>query len=104
MRRHQPLIAENSYSSDGVHALRMQKSREFWQVADDWLGATRESVIERNIDHSVAVLHVKNHGIAAQFAPAADDAQAAIAVRHHTSQIHCPNFKIGCNRNRFLND
>ncbi len=42
----------------------------------------RAADVERNIHAAIAVLDIKHHGVAAHFAPVADDADPVIAGRH----------------------
>src|SRR5258708_21338113 len=54
-------------------------------------------MVEGDVDNTVAILDVKDHGVAADFTPMADNAHSMIAARHYPGQINGANFEISCN-------
>ena len=61
-----------------------------------------QGVIKSDVYDAIAILNIENHGIAANFAPVADDAHPVIAASHHSGQINRAHFEISCNRDGFL--
>src|SRR5208282_6689989 len=72
MRNHQPLVAKDSDSSDGMHALRMKEMGELREVMNRNMVCAGQRVSEGNVDASIAIFHIENHGISAQLPPLAD--------------------------------
>ena len=61
-------------------------------------------MLKWDIYSTIRILDIEHNCIPAHLAPASDNAHAAIACRHHSGQVHCPDFEIACHRNRFLYD
>src|SRR6266568_7669684 len=100
--RYKVLITEDCDPRNGVHVFRVQEADEFRQVGDVVLLAGGEWMIEGNVDDAVAVLDIKHHGVAADFAPATNNAQAAIATGHHAGQVDGAYFEVLGNGYGFL--
>src|SRR5207253_6601340 len=66
--------------------------------------ASEQRVLEMNVHAAVAVFYVENDRVPADLTPAPDDAQSAIACRHDSGQIHCPDFEVTRHWDRFLHD
>src|SRR5438132_1627432 len=62
------------------------------------------NIVEMNVHAAVAVFYVENDRVPADLTPAPDDAQSAIACRHDSGQIHCPDFEVTRHWDRFLHD
>ena len=86
-------------AGDGVHVLRMQEVNELGQIVEVRCVSSQQRMIEGNGHAAVAVLDIEHHGVAAHFAPVADDANAMVAGRHESSEIDGPHFKITLHRN-----
>src|SRR5258708_38622712 len=54
-------------------------------------------MVEGDVDNAVAILDVKDHRVAADFTPMADNAHSMMAARHYPGQINGANFEISCN-------
>src|ERR1022692_943091 len=104
MLDHHALVAEDGDAGDGVHVLRVQEVYKLRQVVNVDLMLAQQRMLEGNIDAAVAVLNIEDHGVAADFAPVADDAHSVIAGRHHAGQVDGADFKIFGYRNGFLED
>ncbi len=104
MRNYQALIAENGDPGNGMHTLGMQKTGELGQVMNRRMMRPRQRMVKRYIDGPVAVLHIEDHRVAPQLAPAPDNTQSAVACRHHSGQIYRAHFKVTGHRNGFFHD
>src|ERR1700723_2388124 len=94
MAHHQPLVPEDGDSSDGMQILRVEKTHELWQIADRRMVSSDQGIFKRNVDASVAVLNIENHGISAHFTPVPDDSQAMVATRHQPGEIDGADLKV----------
>ena len=56
--------------------------------------AAEQRVLEGNVHAAIAVLDIEHHGVAAHFAPAADDPYSVVTGRHESGEVHGPHFKI----------
>src|SRR5579863_249198 len=65
MGNHQPLVAKDGHSGNGVHTLRVQEVGELRQVMNRDVVAASEGMVKGNVDASVAILHIENYGISA---------------------------------------
>src|SRR5947208_14331473 len=66
----------------------MQEADKLGQIADgDILPLGRQSVLKRYVDAAVAVLNVKDHGIAASLFPALYQADSMSAAGGHAGQV-----------------
>ena len=92
------LVAEDSDAGDGVHVLRMEEVDELGQIGDVVALTGGQS----NVDDTVAILDIEDYGVAADFAPVADNALAVFAASHDSGEINGADFEIACNWDRFL--
>ena len=81
MLHDQALVAEDGDAGDGVHVLLVQEVDELRHVVDVDLVLAEQRVLEGNVDAAVGVLDIEDDGVAADFAPVADDAESVIAGR-----------------------
>ena len=65
---------------------------------------TQEGMLKRNVDAAVTVFDVKNHRVAAHFAPPPDNTQTVIAARHQTGQIDRSHLKIARHGDRLFHN
>src|ERR1700676_5013315 len=64
----------------------------------------QQRVLEGNGDAAVGVFDVEDYGVAADFAPVADDAESVVAGGHDAGQVDGADFKVFGNGNRLLGD
>src|ERR1700733_10309412 len=64
----------------------------------------QQRVLEGNVDAAVGILDVEDHGVAADFAPVADDAESVIAGGHDAGQVDGADFEISRNGNSLFGD
>src|SRR5580692_4961495 len=98
------LVAEYGDAGDGVHVLGMQEVDELWKVADIDLVLAEERVLEGNVDAAVGVFDIEDDGVAADLAPAADDAKSVVAGGHDAGEVDGADFKIFGDGNGFFHD
>src|SRR5580692_4670771 len=104
MLDHHALVAEDGYAGDGVHVLGMQEMDELRQVVNVDLMLAEQRVLEGNGDAAVGIFDVEDYGVAAYFAPVADDAESVVAGGHHAGEVDGADFKIFGDANRLLGD
>src|SRR5580698_9253564 len=104
MLDHHALVAEDGYAGDGVHVLGMQEMDELRQVVNVDLMLAEQRVLEGNGDAAVGIFDVEDYGVAANFAPVADDAKSMIAGGHDAGEVDGADFKIPGNGNGFFDD
>src|SRR5580700_5107014 len=104
MLDHQALVAEDGDAGNGVHVFGMQEVDELRQVVNVDLMLAEQRVLERNGDAAIGIFDVENYGVAADFAPVADDAQSVIAGCHDAGQVDGTDFKIFGNGNCLFDD
>ena len=85
-----------------MHVLRVQEVHELRQVVNINLMLAEQRVLEGNVDAAVGIFNIEDHGVAADFAPMADDAQAVVAGRHDSGEVDGAHFKILGDGNRFF--
>ena len=51
-------------------------------------------MLEGNVDAAVGVFDVEDHGVAADFAPAANDAESVVAGGHDAGEVDGADFEI----------
>ena len=61
-------------------------------------------MLEGNVDAAVGVLDVEDDGVAADFAPVADDAESVVAGGHDAGEVDGADFKIFGDGNGFFDD
>jgi len=61
-------------------------------------------MFEGNGYAAVRIFDVEDYGVAADFAPVADDAESVVAGRHDAGQVDGADFKIFGNGNGFFDD
>ena len=61
-------------------------------------------MLEGNVDAAVGVFDVEDYGVAADFAPVADDAESVIAGGHDAGEVDGADFEIFGNGNGFFGD
>src|SRR5580658_1195750 len=98
------LVAEDGYAGDGVHVLGMQEVDELRQVVNVDLMLAEQRMLEGNVDAAVGVFDVEDDGVAADFAPMADDADSVVAGGHDAGQVNGADFKIFGYGNVLLDD
>ncbi len=98
------LVAEDGDAGDGVHVFGVQEVDELWQVVNVNLMLAEQRMLERNVDAAIGIFDVEDDGVAADFAPVADDADAMIAGGHDAGEVDGADFKILGDRDCFLND
>src|SRR5580693_5806458 len=98
------LVAEDGDAGDGVHVFGVQEVDELGQVVDVDLVLAEQRMLEGNGHAAVGILDVEDYGVAADFAPVADDAESVIAGRHYAGEVDGADLKIAGNGNRFLDD
>src|SRR5271169_1105025 len=104
MLDHHALVAEDGDAGDGVHVLGMQEAHELRQIVNVDLVLAKQRMFEGNVYAAVGVFDVEDYGVAADFAPVADDAESVVAGRHDAGQVDGADFKIFGNGNGFLDD
>ena len=104
MRHDQALVAEHGDAGDGVHVLLVQEVHELGHVVDVDLVLAEQRVLEGNVDAAVGVLDVEDDGVAADFAPVLDDAEAVIAGGHDSGEVNGADFEVPGNGDCFLGD
>src|SRR5580704_12336267 len=102
MLDHHALVAENGDAGDGVHVFGVQEVDELRQVVNVNLVLAEERMLEGNVDAAVGIFDVEDYGVAANFAPVADDAESVIAGSHDAGEVDGSDFKIPGNGNRFF--
>src|SRR5208283_2265833 len=88
----------------GVHVLLMQEVHELGYVVNVDFVLAEQRVLEGNVDAAVGVLDIEDDGVAADFAPVADDAESVIAGGHDAGQVDGADFKVFGDGNSFLHD
>jgi hypothetical protein len=104
MLHHHALVAEDGDAGNGVHILGVQEVNELRQIVDIHLVLAEQRMLERNVHAAVGILDIEDHGVAANFAPVANDANSVIAGRHDAGQVDRADFKILGHGNCFLDD
>ena len=104
MLDYQALVAEDGDAGDGVHVLGVQEVDELRQVVDVDLVLAEQRMLEGNVDAAVGIFDVEDDGVAADFAPVADDAESVIAGGHDAGEVDGADFKIFGNGNGFFDD
>src|ERR1700693_1460748 len=104
MLGYQALVAEDGDAGDGVHVFGVQKVNELGQVVDIDLVLAEQRMLEGNGHAAVAVFDVEDYGVASDFTPVADDADAVIAGGHDAGEVDGAHFKIFGDGNCFLDD
>jgi len=61
-------------------------------------------MLEGNVDAAVGVFDVEDDGVAADFAPVADDAESVVAGGHDAGQVDGADFEIFGNGDGLLGD
>src|SRR5271169_2947580 len=100
----QALVAEDGNARDGVHVLLVQEVNELGDVVDVDLVLAKERVLEGDVDAAVGVFDVEDYGVAADFAPVADDAESMVAGGHDAGEVDGADFEVFGNRDRLLGD
>ena len=100
----QALVAEDGDAGDGVHVLLVQEVHELRHVMDVDLVLAEQRVLEGNGHAAVGILDVEDDGVAANFAPVADDAESVVAARHDAGQVDGADFKVFGNGNGLFGD
>lgn len=98
------LVAEDGDAGDGVHVLGMQEVNELGQVVNVDLVLAEQRMLEGNVDAAVGVFDVEDYGVAADFAPVADDAESVVAGCHDAGEVDGADLKISGDGNRFFDD
>src|SRR5271167_4137484 len=98
------LVAEDGDAGDGVHVFGVQEVDELGQIVDIDLMFAEQRMLEGNGHAAVGIFDIEDYGVAADFAPVADDAESVIAGRHDAGQVDGADFKILGNGNGFLDD
>src|SRR5208283_2651944 len=98
------LVAENGNAGDGVHVFGVQEADELGQVVDVNLMLAQQRMLEGNIHAAVGVFDIEDHGVAADFAPVADNPEAVVAGRHDAGEIDGADLKIFWHRDCLLGD
>src|SRR5437879_728784 len=88
------LVAEDGDAGYGVHVLPVQEAYKFLDVVDVDLMLAQQRMLERNGDAAVGVFDVEDYGVAADFAPVADDAESVVAGGHDAGQVDGADFKV----------
>src|ERR1700683_100014 len=104
MLDHHALVTEDGYAGDGVHVLGVQKVDELRQVVNVDLVLAEQRMLEGNGHAAVGIFDIEDHGVAAYFAPVADDAESVIAGGHNAGEVDGADFKIFGNGNGFFDD
>src|ERR1700730_17380459 len=82
----------------------MQEADVLWYIVNISLVGTDQRVLERNVDGSIAVLHVEHDSVAARLAPPANNLYALIASGHQPGEIDCADLEILGHHDRLFND
>src|SRR5271169_36081 len=98
------LVAEDGDAGDGVHVFGVQEVHELRQIVNVDLMLAEQRMFEGNVHAAVGVFDVEDYGVAADFAPVADDAESVVTGRHDAGQVDGADFKIFGHRNGFLDD
>ena len=104
MLHHQALVAEDGNARDGMHVLLVQEVDELRDVVNVDLVPAEQRVLERNVDAAVGVFDVEHYGVAADFAPVADDAESMVAAGHDAGQVDGADFEVFSDGDRLLGD
>ena len=64
-----------------MHILLVQEVDQLGNIVDVNLVLSEERVVEMDIDATIGILDIEDDGIAANFAPMADDSESVIAGR-----------------------
>src|SRR3982750_1202461 len=87
-----------------MHVLLVQEVDQLGNIVDVNLVLSEERVVEMDVDAPIGILDIENDGIAANFAPMADDSKTMIAARHHSGQVDGANFEILGNGDGLFSD
>src|SRR5438105_1797752 len=90
----QALVTEDGDAGDGVHILLVEEAYKFRDVVDVDLVLAEQRVLEGNGDAAVGVFDVEDYGVAADFAPVADDAESVVAGGHDAGQVDGADFEV----------
>src|ERR1700678_1781217 len=104
MRDHQVLVAEDGDAGDGVHVLGVQEVDELRQVVNINLMLAEQGIFVGDGYAAVGIFDIEDDGVAADFAPVADDAKSVVAGRHDSGQVDGADFKVFGYGNGFLDD
>ena len=96
----QALVAEDRDARDGMHILLVQEVDQLGNIVDVNLVLSEERVVEMDIDATIGILDIEDDGIAANFAPMADDSKSMIAGRHDSGQVDGAHLEILGNGDR----
>jgi len=104
MFHYQALVAKDSDARDGVHILGVQEADELGQVVDINLMLAEQRMLEGNGHAAIGIFDIEDDGVAANFAPVADDAESVVAGRHDSGQVDGADFKISGDGHGFFYD
>src|SRR5580692_3738291 len=104
MGHDQVLVAEHGDAGDGVHVLAMHEVHELGHVVNVNLVLAEQRMLIRNVDAAIGILDIEDDGIAADFAPMLNDADAVIAGGHNSSEVDGAYFEIPGNGDGVLDD
>jgi len=65
---------------------------------------SEERMVEGNVDASVGIFDIEDYGVASDFTPVLDDADAAVAGGHDSGEIDGADFEIFGDRDGLLGD
>src|SRR5580658_8218820 len=98
------LVAEDGDAGDGVHVFGVQEVDELGQVVDVDLVLAEQRMLEGNGHAAVGIFNVEDYGVAADFAPVADDAESVVAGGHDAGQVDGAGLEIFGDRDGFFGD
>src|SRR5216684_1267697 len=90
----QALVAEDGDAGDSVHVLLVQEAYKLRHVVDVDLMLAQQRVLEGNSDAAVGIFNVEDYGVAADFAPVADDAESVVAGGHDAGEVDGADFEV----------
>src|SRR5690242_6306075 len=100
----QALVAEDGDARNGMHILLVQEVDQLGNVVDVNFVLSEKRVVKMDVDATIGILDVENDGIAANFAPMADDSKAVIACRHDSGQVDGAHLEILGNGDGLFSD
>src|SRR5438270_3585902 len=99
------VVTEERLPGDYVQIKRMQETHVLGQVGDGIIpDLARQRMLKRNVDGAIAILNVKDHGVAASLLPALDQLNAAGAAGRSAGQVDSANLAFLGKGPRLLHD
>src|SRR6202161_1276296 len=82
----------------------MQEADELGNVVNINFVLAEQRMLEGNVDAAIGIFDVEDYGVAADFAPVADDAESVVAGGHHSGEVDGADLEISGDGDGLLGD